>query len=467
MRVVVYARISRDEEGDALGVERQVKDCLARVNREGWHVEPDDIIVENDVGASARSRKPRPKFEAMMQAAESGLVDVIVAYSNSRLTRRPKELERLIDAHDRTGARFVTVVSGDDDLSTADGRMTARIKGNVDAAESERLGERVRRQKRERVSNGMSASGGVRPFGYTADRLHVVDSEASAIQDAAHRILAGESIVRVVEGWNAAGEPASVRGTAWTVRSLSGILRSPRITGLVEHNGRIAGEAQWPAILDRDTWEDVRAALTRPGKGKHSTHLLSGLLYCGECGTKLVAAGGRYRCNRAPGKTGGGCGRVSRADKVLEEYVLDQWAEHAEQVTGSPVFIATETYEEPDVQIEREEIERRIEVTRHQYAAGAIGDDAFPMIAELRTRLDTLGRSTGPRLPSGEPITEATLRVPWRMIPGMLALRGDAQQAIITQRDYLRRYIAKVTVGPVSVKGSKRFDPSTVSIEWR
>jgi hypothetical protein len=248
---------------------------------------------------------------------------------------------------------------------------------------------------------------------------------------------------------------------------LSGILRSPRITGLVEHNDRITGEAQWPAILDRDTWEDIRAALTRPEKGKHTTHLLSGLLFCAECGTKLVAAGARYRCNRAPGKTGGGCGRVSRADKALEGYVLDQWAEHAEQVTGSPVFTVSESYEEPDVKLEREEIERRIEATRHQYATGLIGDDAFPMIAELRTRLDTLGRSTGPRGPTGEPILEETLSVPWRMIPELLALRGDEQQAIIAQRDYLRRFIARIMVGPVAVRGSKRFDPGTVSIEWR
>jgi hypothetical protein len=37
-RAVVYTRISRDPEGEALGVERQRQDCLDRAAREGWQV---------------------------------------------------------------------------------------------------------------------------------------------------------------------------------------------------------------------------------------------------------------------------------------------------------------------------------------------------------------------------------------------------------------------------------------------
>ena len=50
-RAVIYTRISRDPEGEALGVERQRRDCLDRAAREGWQVV--DVLVENDVGASS------------------------------------------------------------------------------------------------------------------------------------------------------------------------------------------------------------------------------------------------------------------------------------------------------------------------------------------------------------------------------------------------------------------------------
>jgi DNA invertase Pin-like site-specific DNA recombinase len=85
-RAVIYTRISRDPEGEALGVQRQRQDCLDRAAREGWQVI--DVLVENDVSASGYARKPRPLCAQLMQRAERREFDVILAYSNSRLTRR-------------------------------------------------------------------------------------------------------------------------------------------------------------------------------------------------------------------------------------------------------------------------------------------------------------------------------------------------------------------------------------------
>src|SRR4028118_441886 len=48
----------------------------------------------------------------MIQAAENGEVDVILSYSNSRLTRRPLELEHLINLHNTTGVLLRTLASG-------------------------------------------------------------------------------------------------------------------------------------------------------------------------------------------------------------------------------------------------------------------------------------------------------------------------------------------------------------------
>lgn len=59
-RAATYTRISRDEEGLGLGVARQEQDCRALAERQGWQVvEP--IYCDNDISASTRSRKPRPR----------------------------------------------------------------------------------------------------------------------------------------------------------------------------------------------------------------------------------------------------------------------------------------------------------------------------------------------------------------------------------------------------------------------
>src|SRR6187549_2686374 len=106
LRVASYVRISSDREGEEQGVTRQREDCEARAAREGWTIVRE--YVDNDRGASDRSRKPRPAYAAMIEAAERTEFDMILAYSNSRLTRRPMELEGLLRLHARTGVTLAT-----------------------------------------------------------------------------------------------------------------------------------------------------------------------------------------------------------------------------------------------------------------------------------------------------------------------------------------------------------------------
>ena len=83
-RAVIYCRISNDPEGRELGVKRQEVDCRALADRLGLTVIR--VYVENDVSASTLSSKPRPQYAAMLAAIDAGEADVILAYSNSRLT---------------------------------------------------------------------------------------------------------------------------------------------------------------------------------------------------------------------------------------------------------------------------------------------------------------------------------------------------------------------------------------------
>src|SRR3712207_1838478 len=60
-RSAIYVRISDDREGKGLGVERQEQDCRALAERLGWTLHPDrPVYADNDIGASAKSRKARP-----------------------------------------------------------------------------------------------------------------------------------------------------------------------------------------------------------------------------------------------------------------------------------------------------------------------------------------------------------------------------------------------------------------------
>ena len=188
--------------GEALGVARQQQDCRDLAARAGLDVVA--VFSDNDVGASTRSRKKtRHGYAEMLTRAQAGEFSVIIAHSNSRLTRRPRELEDLIDLHEKYGTRIRTVVSGSADLSTADGRQYARIQAGVDAGEAERTAERVARKHLERAQEGRPV-GGTRPFGWKAGGRVLDERESALIREAAADIIAGIGTYTIAKQWNAA-----------------------------------------------------------------------------------------------------------------------------------------------------------------------------------------------------------------------------------------------------------------------
>ena len=58
-----------------------------------------------------------------------------------------------------------------------------------------------------------------------------VPEHAALVRQAADRILAGDSLYRVVRDWNEAGVP-SAKGTKWATTALRQMLTNPAIAGV-------------------------------------------------------------------------------------------------------------------------------------------------------------------------------------------------------------------------------------------
>lgn len=315
----MYARISQDRIGAGLGVDRQEADCRALAAQLGWDVA--EVYVDNDT--SAYSGKPRPGYERLLNDIEAGHVDAVLAWHADRLHRSPVELERYIDL--TRGAPTHTVRAGELDLSTASGRMTARIVGAVARHESEQKGERVARQKAQALAEGRWL-GGRRPFGFERDGVTVRRAEAELVAAAAADLLAGHSSRSIARSWNAAGV-STTSGRAWDPSNLRQMLLRPRNAGLAGNKGRILGPARWPAIVERDTWEALVTLLSDPARLTHrgtSLKLLGSFLYRCECG-ELVRSGG----TRSDGQPRYACAanHMSRVAPPVDELVLHVVAE--------------------------------------------------------------------------------------------------------------------------------------------
>ena len=128
---------SKDDSGNHLGVDRQELACRDLAARRGL-----DVLVDNDISASMGQR--RPAFERLVELLVNREATAVLTYHCDRLYRRGADLERLAKMVESSGAQVHTVAAGDVDLSTASGRMVARMLSAASQHEVERLGERMR-----------------------------------------------------------------------------------------------------------------------------------------------------------------------------------------------------------------------------------------------------------------------------------------------------------------------------------
>ncbi|HVV37964.1 MAG TPA: recombinase family protein [Acidimicrobiales bacterium] len=279
-RAAIYARISKDEAGDALGVERQVKLCRDLARSHGLHVAADDVLVDNDMSAYAKRR--RPQFERLVDMLDNREVDAVVVYHSDRLYRRTRDLERLVDVIEGGNTTVHTVAAGLVDLSTASGRMVARMLGAAAQHESERMGERIQAKMDELAAKGTPPSGPP-PYGYAPG--YVVDeSERDVLQLMARRVLEGASLLRVARELDAAGIKPR-KAAKWNSTSIRTALLNPAVIAQRIHRREVAGPGTWEPVLDRDTYEKLRAVLADPSR-KHTRparkYLLAGLVFTPE-----------------------------------------------------------------------------------------------------------------------------------------------------------------------------------------
>lgn len=298
----IYARISSDPSGQALGVQRQLEDCRKLAEDRGWTVV--DEYVDNDV--SAYSGKRRPQYERMLADIRDGLRDAVLVYNMDRLTRRPIELEEFTAVCEAAGLRQVTTATSDVDLGTDDGLFMARITAAVAAKESARKSARVRRKMQQNAEQGLPGGGASRPYGYEADKITINPAEAVIVREIVTRYIAGESARAIAEDLDARGIPTS-QGATWRSTTIRGILLSPRIAGLRSHRGEVVAKAVWDPIItleERQQVLNVQESNKTTGKRSPRSYLLSGMLRCGKCGGKLFSSPRvnerRYVCQSGP-----------------------------------------------------------------------------------------------------------------------------------------------------------------------
>ncbi|HEX3453863.1 MAG TPA: recombinase family protein [Gaiellaceae bacterium] len=463
----MYARLSKAATGDFEKVDYQVELCRQYAATRGLDVAEQHVYADNSLSAW-KKRVRRPDWDRLMAAAERGEVAGILVYAVDRFTRRPKDLETLIELAEDHGLVIEGPRSGRLDLTTATGRQQARWMAMQAASESDNTSERIKTTLARKMRDGQPMGAG-RPYGFESGGLVQIAEEVAVVRECAQRMLAGEPLQQIAVDLNGRGLTTS-RGTPWKGQNLARLLGGHRYGGLVEHHGQIVGTMKGEPVLDRDTYDSVQALLASRRRGRRPTGRfpLTGLLLCTneKCRAKGVKMNGatrqkpyadgtrarEYRC--APQL--GGCGRVILAEPT-EQIVGD----HMIGLLSKPENMAAILAEDVALnearaaqQARLQAVEDRLTDLEVKWASGELIQSAYdrakPVLdgqrAKLLAGLDELAPASA--------MSSYDASLDW--------YGEDTTDE--HRRGLIQRYRVRIEVGPWDQSKGRRYDPERVVI---
>jgi site-specific DNA recombinase len=374
-------------------------------------------------------------------------------------------LEEFVEVCDAAKIRHVATVQGDVNLGSGDGMLVARIMAAVAANESDAKSRRVKRKLQEEAEAGRP-HGGVRPFGYEADRVTIRESEADIIRQLVGRFLAGEPI-GALTGWLNQQEIATATGNArWRVTTVREMLRNGRLSGQRQHRGEIVGDAVWPPIITKEQTEQIRARLDDPSRRTNRAarrYLLAGMLRCHACEAVLLShpreGQRRYVC-----KTGHdfvGCGKTyisgPRVEELIYEAVLYRLdtPELEAALTGQAQADEQTAAVSEEVAAEQAHLDELADLYANREISATDWSRARkPIEARLRSAKGRLSRLQHTTMLDGLVGNATALRSQWP------TLNLNRQRAIVAA------VLDHAVVGP-GRRGGNRFDPDRVRPVWR
>lgn len=340
--VAVYLRLSRDD-GEAGKAESNSitsqRDIIRGFIRKQNDMEIFDFYVDDGWSGA---NFDRPAFKRMMGDIEAGLVDCVIVKDLSRLGRDYIESGRLIQkTFPEHEVRFIAINDNYDSL-TADFNeesLVLPVKNFINDAYCRDISVKVKSQQKMKRESGQYI-GAFAIYGYLKDpkdKNHlVVDKYAASIVrsifewkvdgysfDAIAQRLNGMGVLSPMEYKRSNGENfctgfrTKARGK-WSAVAVRRILMDESYIGtLVQGKSErvnykvkksvVKPADEWvripnahEAIVSRDLFDVVQQLLKtdcRSSSGKDTSHLYSGILYCGDCGEPMTRRVNRYKGN--------------------------------------------------------------------------------------------------------------------------------------------------------------------------
>ncbi len=406
--------------------------------------------------AEDASIEGHPKWDEMVQTIEdSRLGYLVVVPSASHLGPTLHEKVRRVLDLDALSCQTVC-----DDAEYPDPLQNAVRAQSGPNSRS----ERIREGMRAKAAKGLGL--GKPPFGYKIiydGTFHVVEPEAVVVRLMYDRYATEDGGVRAVASWLNDSGHRTRRGQRWSMVTVRDILRNTAYIGTYRRFG-LRLPASYEAIVDRNVYRQVqekmqgRSPVRRNPKGE--PFLLSGIIYCGHCGQRMMGVTRRQSWRRKDGQRARAeyryyqCqSRVNRNQceyrtvnaPELEASVLDQVKRGLADTPEQPLNEAPDTQRADEV---RQEIKTRAAAVRRRYQTiverAATGALTMAQLRAVTVEAEAAMRATQDQLALAESGAAGVRQLAESSRERLAYLWEDL--AIGEQQEVLRTLVAKVTV---------------------
>jgi DNA invertase Pin-like site-specific DNA recombinase len=307
----------------------------------GWR-EQDVEVIDGDLGLSGTAVEHREGFKDLVARVTLGVVGIILSIEVQRLSRNCSDWYPLLDVCGYRGC-LIADRDGVYDPASPNGRLLLGLKGQLSELELHVIRSRLTSGILNKAARGELAL--MLPIGLVRDDAGIVRKDPDLeVQGRIELVFATflrvRSASRVLRAFNDAELLLPRRGRfgdiGWkkpTIAALLSTLKNPAYAGAFVYgrtrtvrtgpSPRQASQKalpvdewryrvmdKYPAYISWETYEKIRAMLrenhaeydrnkTR-GVPRPGAALLHGMVYCGECGHKMVVqykSGTRYLCN--------------------------------------------------------------------------------------------------------------------------------------------------------------------------
>src|SRR5882762_4591067 len=231
----IYARVSSEQQREENTIASQTASLIEFAKSHDLEV-PKEWVFE-DEGYSGATLE-RPGLERVRDLAAEGQIQVVLAYSPDRLSRKYAYQILVIEEFAHHGVETVFVKSPQGD--SAEDQLLVQFQGMIAEYERAQILERSRRGKRHRAQAGEVSVMSGAPYGYRYIRktdevpaAYVVDEAETRVVRRVYEMytVEGLSIGEITRRLNTEGVPAR-KASRWERSVVWGVLRNPAYRGV-------------------------------------------------------------------------------------------------------------------------------------------------------------------------------------------------------------------------------------------